>query len=119
MSFEQHSIKWRTAYICASNILQTDLLMEIIQYMTNKKPLADMEENHHKRECNKNNDKENKDNKGNTRAKFGNGDNANNKGSENLLMLFKNIPDCKDFPKQGKGHNAGSCYNNPYKKGRK
>eukprot|EP00957_Ditylum_brightwellii_P144155 10983430-Ditylum_brightwellii.AAC.1 len=116
MIFEQHPIKWRTAYILAGNSLQTDLLMEIIRCMANKKSFADMEENHHRRKGNKKDRRENKKNKGNKRAKFGNGNKANNRGSENLWVSFKNVPGSKDCPKHGKGHTTGSCYNNPYKK---
>eukprot|EP00957_Ditylum_brightwellii_P072224 5490469-Ditylum_brightwellii.AAC.1 len=75
-----------------------------------------MEENHHKRRGNEKDGRENKNNKRTKKAKFGNGNEVKNKGSENLWALFKNDPDSKDCPKHGKGHNAGSCYNNPYKK---
>eukprot|EP00957_Ditylum_brightwellii_P082073 6240998-Ditylum_brightwellii.AAC.2 len=75
-----------------------------------------MEESHRKRKGNEKDDRENKSNKGNKRAKVGNGNKAKNRGSENLWALFKNVPDSKDCPKHGKGHNAGSYYNNPYNK---
>eukprot|EP00957_Ditylum_brightwellii_P067188 5099565-Ditylum_brightwellii.AAC.1 len=61
MIFEQHPVKWWTAYIC-----------------------ADMEENNCKRKGNEKDGRENKINKGNKKAKFGNRNKAKNKGSENL-----------------------------------
>eukprot|EP00957_Ditylum_brightwellii_P115911 8841129-Ditylum_brightwellii.AAC.1 len=49
MVFEQHLMKWCTAYTRAGHSLQIDSLMEIVQYMANEKSFADIEEAQKKR----------------------------------------------------------------------
>eukprot|EP00957_Ditylum_brightwellii_P006285 476916-Ditylum_brightwellii.AAC.1 len=63
MVFEQHPMKWRTAYIRAGHSLQIDSLVEVVQYMANEKLFAKIEEAQKKR---KRGDYDSRDNK--TRA---------------------------------------------------
>eukprot|EP00957_Ditylum_brightwellii_P107346 8190838-Ditylum_brightwellii.AAC.1 len=47
--FDQHPEKWHRAYVWAGKSLNTDTLAEMIQFMSNEKLFADMDDDNQKK----------------------------------------------------------------------
>eukprot|EP00957_Ditylum_brightwellii_P073388 5577231-Ditylum_brightwellii.AAC.1 len=114
MIFDQHPEMWRKFYIQSGKSLETDLLADIVQFMSNKKGFADDD---NKKKCkrqqeNGNCNKKNKKQKHNQQK----GGNRQGDGDKGEWDTYHGVPNSAPCPKHGSHHTSEECKHNPFKR---